>query len=100
MNKVRLVFWSVISTLLMGALAVAALMYDRRKIMQAEREALAQRLKDKIAALKQAEVAQAAATTAAVAKVEEQTKQEASRDSVDAANDLIASLRNGDGKGG
>lgn len=98
MNKVRLVFWSILSTLLMGALAVAALMYDRRKVMQAERESLAQRLKDKVAALKQAESEHAAATAIAVAKVEEQTKQEVSRDSVDAANDLIASLR--DGKGG
>lgn len=98
MNKARLVFWSILSTLLMGALAVAALMYDRRKVMQAERESLAQRLKDKVATLKQAESERAAATTVAVAKVEEQTKQEASRDSVDAANDLIASLR--DGKGG
>ena len=100
MNKARVILWSVLSTVLLGALAVAAMMFDKKRVIQAEREALAQRLKDKIAALKQAEVAQAAATTAAVAKVEEQTKQEASRDSVDAANDLIASLRNSDGKGG
>lgn len=98
MNKVRIVVWSILSTLLMGALAVAALFYDRRKVMQAERESLAQQLKDKVAALKQAEAERAATTTAAVAKVEEQTKTEVARDSVDAANDLIASLR--DGKGG
>lgn len=98
MNKVRVVFWSIVSTLLMGALAVAALIYDRRKVMQAERESLAQRLKDKVAALKQAEAERTAATTVAVTKVEEQTKTEVARDSVDAANDLIASLR--DGKGG
>lgn len=98
MNKVRVVFWSIISILLMGALAAAALFYDRRRVMQAERESLARKLKDKVAALKQAESERAAVATAAVAKVEEQTKTEVARDSVDAANDLIASLR--DGKGG
>jgi hypothetical protein len=98
MNKARVILWSVLSTVLLGALAVAALMFDKKRVIQAEREALAQRLKDKIAALKAGEAEKAAQTQVAVAQVEQETKQEVARDSVDAANDLIASLR--DGKGG
>jgi Flp pilus assembly protein TadB len=100
MTKIRIVFWSVVSALAVAALAVAAFFYDRRRVTEAERKMMAEELRAKVEKLKQAEAERKAAAAVAVAKVEEQTKKEAERDSVDAANDLIASLRDGDGKGG
>jgi hypothetical protein len=68
--------------------------------MEAERKMMADELKAKVDKLKQEEAARKAAAQVEVAKVEAETKKETERDSVDAANDLIASLRDGDSKGG
>ena len=74
-------------------------MLRKREKEKASKE-LADELKAKVEALKHQEEARRIVAEAAVAKVEQGTKKEAERDSVDAANDLIASLRDGDGKGG
>ena len=100
MKKIQIAFWSIVSFIAIAALAVAALFYDRRRVMEAERKMMADELKAKVDKLKQEEAARKAAAQVEVAKVEAETKKETERDSVDAANDLIASLRDGDSKGG
>lgn len=99
MKKIQIAFWSVVSALAIVALAVAAFFYDRRRVMEGERKLMAEELRAKVAKLKEEEAARKSAAEAEVAKVEQATKKEVERDSVDAANDLIASLRD-DRKGG
>lgn len=98
-SKLKVMLWSIGTTLALVALAVVAFFYDRRRVTQQEREKMAEELRAKVAKLKAEEAERKAAAAVAVAKVEEETKKETERDSVDAANDLIASLRDGDGKG-
>jgi len=97
--KIKVFFWSVIVAIGVVGMAVMAFFYDRRRVTEAERKKMADELKAKVERIKAEEAGRKAKAEAEVAKVEAETKKEAERDSVDAANDLIASLR-GDGKGG
>lgn len=98
-HKLKIMLWTVASTLGLVVLGVMAFFYDRRRVTEQERKKLADELKAKVEKLKAEEAERKAAAAAEVAKVEAETAKESERDSVDAANDLIASLRN-DGKGG
>ena len=100
-HKIQIAIWSVISTICIVALAIAALFYDRRRVLEAERKMVADELKAKVHRLKIEEAARRAEAEAEVVKVEAEAKKEAERDSVDAANDLITALRSdGSSKGG
>jgi hypothetical protein len=100
-RKIQIAFWSVVGVIAIAAMSLAALFYDRRKVFETERRLKAEELKQKIAKLKAEESERKAASEAQVAVVEAKVEQEVKRDSVDAANDLIAALRSdGPGKGG
>lgn len=98
MTKLKYFFWSLSASLALIGLAVVAFFYDRRRVTEAERKKLAEDLRAKVDRLKAEEAERKAAAEAKAAAVQQEAKAEADRDSVDAANDLIASLR--DGKGG
>lgn len=100
-RKLQIAFWSVVGTFAIAAMAIAALFYDRRRVLEGERKMRAEEFRQKIAKLKAEESERSAKAQAEVAVVEQEVKQEVARDPVDAANDLIASLRSdGPGKGG
>lgn len=100
-RQIQIAFWSVVGFFAILALGIAAAFFDKKKAIQLERKLMAEELKQKVEKLKAQESERAAAAEKAVVQVEQETKRELSRDTVDAANDLIAGLRSdGPGKGG
>lgn len=99
MKKLKVFFWKLALAIALVAAAVAAWIWDKRRTTKEAREELAADLKAKVERIRAERAAKKVEAEKKVEQIRAAEQVEVSRDSVDAGNDLIASLR-GDGKGG
>lgn len=99
MKKMKSFFWKLALGLALVASAIAAWIWEKKRTTKEAREEMAADLKAKVERIRAERAAKKVEAEKKVEQIRAAEQVEVSRDSVDAGNDLIASLR-GDGKGG
>ena len=99
MKKTKVVLWKLAMGIALVLGAVAAWILEKRRTSKEARAELAADLKAKVEKIRAERAEKKAEAEKKVEEIRAVEQVEVSRDSVDSANDLIASLR-GDGKGG
>jgi cytoskeletal protein RodZ len=99
MKKLKSFGWWLLLGVALALSGVSAWILEKKRTSKEAREQMAADLKAKVEAIRAARAVKKAEAEKQVEQIRAAEQVEVSRDSVDAANDLISSLR-GDGKGG